>query len=129
MENLQLWVKLVIASAAALWGGLEPLVQLLLMMMILDIITGIAAAIATKTLSSEVSFTGMIKKFLILCLVVFGAVLDTNAGGLLPISLMSGVAGFFCVHEGISVLENAGKGGVKVPAFLKDALEKLNPKE
>ena len=123
------WVngaKVIVAIGLALWVGLEPLFQLLLMLMALDILSGVTAAIVTKTVCSDVSFRGIGKKVMVLLLVAMASILSPLvADGAIPLG--QGVALFYCINEAISVTENAGKAGVPLPSFLKDALKKLNP--
>ena len=119
-------VKATLAIGLALWAGLAPMIQLLLALMALDILSSLAAAIVTKTVSSDISFRGTFKKVLVLLLVATASVLSPLvAGGSLAIG--QAVVLFYCIGEAISVTENAGKAGVPLPSFLKDALKKLNP--
>jgi phage-related holin len=60
-----IWIKVAAASIAAVWGGLTPLVQLLLILMALDVVTGFLAGFVSKELSSECSFAGMAKKAIV----------------------------------------------------------------
>ncbi len=129
MDNLRLdWVtavKALAVAAAALWGGLEPLVQLLVILMAVDIVTGIMAAVSAKTLCSEVSFRGMSKKAIALVLVGVASYMEV----LIQLPLGEMVAGFYCANEGLSVVENSAEAGLPVPQVLKDALAKLNPEQ
>lgn len=115
-------IKVAAGAVAALWGGLEAMVQLLIALMILDIATGLLAGYISKELSSDVSFRGMAKKAIALLLVAGGQLLEPTVG--LPLS--EAIAGFYAMHELLSVLENAARAGLPVPQILKDALAKLN---
>jgi toxin secretion/phage lysis holin len=130
MGNVWTWLKrggaLVVAFIAARWGGLPFVLQLLIILMALDILSGLIAGFVTKKLSSDVSFRGLAKKAMILVLVGLAQLL----GGAVSIGgLGSAVAGFYCVHEGLSILENAVRAGVPVPDFLREALAKLSPEK
>ena len=48
-------------------GGLDQLLMALLALIVVDYLTGITKAIATKTLSSNIGFKGICKKVLIRC--------------------------------------------------------------
>jgi phage-related holin len=37
------------------------------------------------------------------------------------------VAGFYCAHELLSLLENSDRAGLPVPGILRDALKTLSP--
>jgi toxin secretion/phage lysis holin len=126
--NAWQWVKsvfaVVVAAVGALWGGLPLMVHLLIWLMVGDIVTGLIAGFVAKKLSSDVSWRGMSKKAIVLILVA-GA---EYAGPFVSIpQLGAGVAGFYCLHEALSVLENAVNAGVPIPDFLRDALAKLSP--
>ena len=121
------FIGLVVAFAVAFWAGLEPLVQLLVFLMVVDIVTGLLVAFQTKAISSDISFKGMSKKAIKLILVMVANVAETYVGGALPLG--EGVAGFYCATEFLSIIENAATAGVPVPKILKDALAKLNPEK
>ncbi len=108
--------------AIGLWAGLNPLVQLLLLSMLLDVLTGVLAGYVSHNLSSNVSFRGMARKSIIL-LLVWGAWM---VGQQLGQPVGEAVAGFYCLNEWISILENAVEARLPVPQFLRDALAKLS---
>jgi toxin secretion/phage lysis holin len=127
MDNLN-WgtgIKAGIAAVAAIWVGLNPLVQLLLVAMVLDIATGLLSAYVRKVIDSAVSFRGMAKKSIIL-LLVWGA---WQAGAWVGQPLGEMVAAFYTLNEFISILENAAEAGIPVPQFLRDALAKLSSEQ
>ena len=78
--NWQTALKASVAALAAFWGGLEPLLQALIIFMVLDILTGVMAAAAARTVSSEVSYRGMTKKAIVLLLAGAATALDANTG-------------------------------------------------
>lgn len=124
-ESLCLWAKLAAAATAAFWGGLAPLVQVLIAVMAADLLTGLLAGYITRKLSSDVSFRGLAKKAIVLVLVAVGRLLEPAVG--LPLGDV--VAGFYLVHEGLSILENAARAGLPVPQALREALVKLAPEQ
>lgn len=105
------------------WLRAQEIVPILIVLSIADILSGIAAAFITKTVSSDMSLRGMTKKILMwLAIAVTAAV-----GKLSPeIPIMNLAASFYCVTEGLSFAENLGRAGVPVPPILKEALSKLN---
>lgn len=109
------------AFAAALWAGLPLMVQVLIGMMVLDTATGILAAYIDAALDSRVSFRGTAKKAIVLLLVAAAAWLEPAIG----VPLASAVAGFYVVHELMSILENAAVAGLPVPDVLRDALARV----
>ena len=106
------------------WLQSQPLILLLFTLSLADILTGVAAAFVTKTVSSDMSYKGMTRKAIMWMIVgVAGAVNHISS----EIPVMKLTAGFYCFMEGLSIVENAGRAGVPIPAVLKDSLSKLNP--
>jgi toxin secretion/phage lysis holin len=108
---------------AGLWGKLHPLMQSLLVLMALDIASGLVAGYVTRSISSDVSWRGMAKKSLVLLLVAACGVLERVWK--LEVPLASGVVGFYIVHELISIVENTARAGLPMPKTLASALRKL----
>lgn len=103
-----------------------PLVGILLLMMAVDVVIGLLAAIATSTISSTISHKGMIRKAIMLLLVAVGCILEPFSGGL-PTSKLIAMA--FIVTEFISIIENSARAGVPIPKPLYDILQKLTSNE
>lgn len=103
-----------------------PFVGTLLLVMLIDVLTGLCAAIITKTVSSSVSWRGMGRKVIMLLEIGLGAVLEPFAGDI-PLSKL--VAGCFMVTEIISITENSARAGVPIPKAFRDVLEKLRTHE
>jgi toxin secretion/phage lysis holin len=123
-ESMRLKAGAVLAVAGGLWGGLNPLIQTLAVLMALDFASGFLHAFGSSTVSSDASFRGMAKKAMMLVLV--GAASAYNATQPLGFDAAAAVAAFFCTTEFISIVENAGRLGVPIPRPLMDALSKLN---
>lgn len=111
-------------------GGWDMLLQVLIVIMAVDVITGwIVAGIFHKSpktetgaLDSKIGFKGLFKKFSVLLLILVAAQLDKAIGGSFS---RTAVILFFCGNEGLSILENLALMGIEYPAFLKNALEAL----
>lgn len=110
---------------AGIWGGFHPLIQTLAVLIVLDLVSGLLYAWATKSVSSDASYRGMAKKAMMLVLV--GAASTYNGTQPLGFDAAAAVAGFFCTTELISIIENAGRLGVPIPKVLMDAIAKLQP--
>jgi toxin secretion/phage lysis holin len=115
-------IGLLAGLLAAFWGDLPVLVQLLLALMALDIGTGVAAAVVTRTLSSAVSWRGITRKAVVLLVVLAAARIQEGLGVSAAVQLDDAVSAFYCVHEAISIAENAARAGVPVPTALRRAL-------
>lgn len=90
----------------------------------MDYVTGVAAAFKTKTLKSSVGFEGLMKKGAIFLIVILAAQLDRITGNAAGVFRTS-TAFFFIANDGLSIVENVGEMGVKLPGFLTNALTKL----
>lgn len=103
------------------------LIKILLIMMILDYISGILSAIYNKKLNSKVGFKGITQKFSYLVIVVLSLLIDKviNDNG----TISSLILYFLIGNDGISILENIGKTGVKLPKKLKEVFEQLKKEE
>lgn len=124
------FIKLIISSLATffiyLLGGFDVALISLLIVMVLDYITGIIKAIKNKKLSSKIGFTGILKKIAILCLVALAVVIDhlTGESGFIRTMIIY----YLVANEGLSIIENLGEIDILVPEFLKEKLEQLKPK-
>lgn len=116
-----------------IFGGFDNLFIGLLVVMTVDYLTGIIAAVLGKSgktknghLSSKAGFKGILKKLtmlLFVCMAKYmGEMLDIKG-------LRDMVITFFTVNDCISVLENGGRIGVKYPEKLKNILEDLLERE
>lgn len=108
-----------------IFGTWDAAIGVLIVLMVLDYITGVLNGYLTKTLNSEVGFKGLLKKFLILVVMIIAVMLDRlmNTGDWIFRTL---VCYFYIANEGISLLENISLMGVPIPDKIKDALEQLN---
>ncbi len=130
MERIDLVLKTCAAGAAAIWGGLIPLVQLLILLMVIDIVSGMLVAIQGKTLSSSTAFKGMTKKAMALLLIGAAGAIEVYAVTLVgEVPIQATVAGFYCGSELLSVVENAALAGLPVPKVLRDVLAKISPEQ
>lgn len=104
-------------------GGWDSALQILILVMVLDYITGIIKAIKKKKLNSKTGIWGIIKKFGYLIIVGLSVVMDKLVGDTGAIRTM--VIYFFVANDGISILENWGGMGLPLPQKLIDVLEQL----
>lgn len=128
MTTIKTFLALAAATIATIWGNLHVMAQTLIILMALDTVSGLLSAIANRdSVTSDIYFRGVARKILILILVA-GSDLVGNAAGLEPfagVSLGAGVAGFYVVHELISLLENAISVGAPAPDWLRDILDRV----
>ena len=119
---------------AYLVGCLNELVIILVLLMILDYVTGVIAAYFKKELSSWRGLRGILKKFSFMLLVILGFLIDFVAMHLMEkTGVQFDTHGIFGIattcwligNEGLSILENTAIIGLPIPPFLKPALAKL----
>ena len=108
----------------SLFDGWDIALEILLIVMALDYLTGVVAAFKTKTVSSSAGYSGLVKKASIFIIVILAAQMDRVIGNDNHI-FRNCTALFFTANDAISILENAGKMGMTLPAFLKKSLVKL----
>ena len=121
------------------FGGWDNLMAFLVMLVVVDTISGVFKAIKTKTLSSEAMRTGLFKKAMVALIVAIAVqadkvVLDYFGHPVLfhwndavyNIYIRDAFIIWFCLEEAISVLENAAIIGVALPKWLKDILQAID---
>lgn len=118
--------SVILTTFVYLVGGFDIAIQSLLIVMVIDYLTGITSAIYNKELSSKLGFKGIIKKFSYLCVVALSVVIDnlTGQSGLIRTLVIY----FFVANDGLSIIENMAEMGVKLPQKLIDSLEQIKKK-
>ena len=109
-------------------GGKDGLLYALLILVILDYITGVLNAIDQKRLSSSVGYKGIARKVLIFVLVGTANVVDVYILGKAGV-LRATVIFFYISNEGVSILENASYLGLPIPQKFQSVLKQLHQKE
>lgn len=112
---------------AAVFGAWDKLLSTLVILMVLDYVTGVIKAVYAKRLSSEIGFKGLLKKITILIIVALGNVIETFTGG--GTAIREIVIMFYIANEGISILENAAVILPNMPEGLKKILLQLRGEE
>ena len=118
--------SVILTTIVYLLGGIDIALQSLLIVIVIDYLTGIASAIYNKELSSKIGFKGIIKKFSYLLVIALSVVIDNLLGqsGL----IRSLVIYFFVANDGLSIIENMAEMNVKLPQKLIDTLEQIKKK-
>lgn len=122
-----------IAAGMISWlvGGFDAPVMALVVCMTVDYATGMIVAgifhSSPKTagggLDSHVGWKGLARKCVTLLLVVVANLSDVLLG---QCCIRDAVVIGFCSNECLSILENAGRMGIRIPTVLTNALEKLS---
>lgn len=107
-------------------GGFDLALKSLLIVMVIDYITGVSSAIYNKRLSSKIGIKGIIKKFSYLLVIGLSVVIDnlTGQNGI----IRSLVIYCFVANDGLSIIENIAELDIKLPQKLIDSLEQLKKK-
>ena len=118
------------AAIASLFGGWNGAMTTLVILMVIDYVTGIIVAgvfhnspkCSGGALSSAVGFKGICRKFVILLIVVVACRVDL----LLETNIIRDATCIgFCANELVSITENAGLMGIPLPRKLVEAIEVL----
>ncbi|ALA68948.1 holin [Geobacillus stearothermophilus 10] len=114
-------------TLAYLLGGLDNLVAAFAIFMVCDYITGIMAGAKDKQVSSRRALKGLGKKAGMITFVIVANQLDIitgNQNGFLRDAMLT----FLIATEGISIIENLDRLGLKAPSFLAKVLEQISEK-
>lgn len=114
-----------LATAAGWLGGWDKPLQLLVLLMLADYVSGLGGAIKTKTVSSDIMFWGGIRKIVVLFVVGLAALVDAWIQPGMPLFRTAAIF-FYIGREALSVVENFGVIGVPLPEKLRDFLLQLN---
>lgn len=119
-------ISFIITCLTYFLGGFDLALKSLLIVMVIDYLTGVSSAIYNKKLSSKIGFKGIIKKFCYLLVVGLSVAIDnlTGQNGI----IRSLVIYSFIANDGISIIENMGELDIKLPQKLIDTLEQLKKK-
>lgn len=137
MKNFLEWLTLafgVLGSILSYFiGDMTPALYTLLMFMCIDYLTGIINAIVfhksnkttTGTYDSKIGFKGLIRKCGIILMIIIAFQLDKILGFNY---VKDGVTFAFLFNELVSIIENLGLMGVKIPDIIKNTLNVLKQK-
>lgn len=115
----------VFGYVARFLGGFDSLLVTLLILIVVDYVTGVISAAYEKKLSSAIGYKGIIKKILMVLIVGVAVTVQRILPEGLPLREITIL--FFIANEGLSVLENAAKV-IPLPTKLKSVLLQLKDK-
>lgn len=101
-------------------GGQNDAMNVLLILMTVDYLSGVIKAFITCTANSKAGIIGILKKVMIILVIVLAYQLDILFDGKLAIKTLA--VGVFISNEGLSILENASICGIPIPEKLKKVL-------
>ncbi|NLX92003.1 MAG: phage holin family protein [Firmicutes bacterium] len=123
--NFKMLLNLIGGGILALIGGWDTALKVLVIMVAIDYITGVSAAWYERRLDSNIGLWGISKKIFLFIPIVIAYWLDILLGK----EVLRNLAIFFYIsNEGLSILENLARLGVKIPDFLMKALDQFKNK-
>ena len=108
-----------------LLGGFDKMLAAIILLVVLDYITGVLKGIYTKKLSSSTGFKGIIKKIIIFIVIATAVCIQGLIGDSIPLREVTIM--FFVCNEALSLLENAAEF-IPIPEKLKEVLIQLRDK-
>lgn len=126
-QVFQMMTGFFITLVTYLFGGMDTALYTLIIVSVLDIITGLSKAYIQGKLNYKTGMKGFVKKISFLCLVAVAVIVDKlcDSGGV----IRSFAIYYFVVNECLSVLQNCVAMKLPVPKFLIQKLEQLEQLE
>ncbi len=122
--NFKIFQSTLFSFFVYLFGGLDSLFKCLLIVIMLDYITGICKAIYNKNLNSKECIKGIIKKVGYILIVILSTIASYIVNDN-TMAMRSLVIYFFISNEAISILENWASLGLPLPKKLHEVLSSL----
>ncbi|MGN7760441.1 phage holin family protein [Paenibacillus sp. 22594] len=113
-------------AASFFFGGWSALLNILLVFVVLDYVTGVAAAAKEGKLKSNIGLWGIARKIVIFAIVAVAHLVDQALGG--NHLFRDAAIFFYLANELLSLIENAGRLDAPIPPGLRQAVEVLKGK-
>ena len=109
-----------------IYSGDFNLITILFILMVIDIITGLAKAVKNKNLWSRKSLLGFARKILVFLIITVANLLDLlmNMNGTVVLATVT----FYILNEVLSITENSAQIGIPLPDKLMEVIEVMNKK-
>ena len=109
-----------------IYSGDFNLITILCILMVIDIITGLAKAVKNKDLWSRKSLLGFARKILVFLIITVANLLDLlmNMNGTVVLATVT----FYILNEVLSITENSAQIGIPLPDKLMEVIEVVNKK-
>lgn len=120
------WIAIGSIAFGGAWAKIPYTIQALLLLMALDITSGLLAAIKQRAVNSSVMLRGLATKGAILVLLGVLHIIEKPLN--IPFELESMAAIAFIVYEAMSITENCANAGVPIPLFVVKVLAKAKVK-
>lgn len=119
--------KILIGGAgvvATIIGGWDMALQVMMILVGIDILTGVCKAFLNHDFASKSFRQGIVSKAGYVVIVILAFQLDKLVGNAQPL-FRTATAIFYIAVEGSSIIENLGVMGVPVPKFIAERLVQL----
>lgn len=107
-------------------GGWDILLKTIVVLAMLDYLTGWIKGVFEKRLSSEIGFKGLLKKIMMFIVIATSHIIQELLGG--QVAIREVVIMFYISNEALSIIENAAIF-VPIPDRFRDVLLQLREKE
>lgn len=107
-------------------GGWDVLTHAIVVLVIVDYLTGVGKAFTNKEVSSAVGFRGLFKKILIFVVIAVSVEMQKIIGDGIPLREI--VIMFYIANEGISLIENVSEF-IPLPQKIKDIFIQIREKD
>lgn len=121
INSTKTFLVILCGSLSGLIAGLNPLVWGLFALQVVDIATGLLAS--KGSWSSAFANLGMRKKVMMWFYVLTGHLLKTISPTPIEVPIDAMIAGYYCIVEVISIIENGGKVGMEAPPPLAKVIK------
>lgn len=125
MENHKEITGSICVALAYLIGGWDRAIQILLILMFFDVVTGAFRGLKTNTFTSKKLRTGLMQKAGFFIVIILAYQIDVMLNQELTMPIRTVTSYFYIAVEGSSLLENLGQLGVPIPKGLAKKLAKL----
>jgi len=125
MYQFKIVLAVALSGFSYLVGGYDKSIEALLILAVLDYVTGIVNAALKGELSSKIGMKGICKKFFMFAIIAMTVAVERFINQ--PESLHNLVVWFFVGNEAISIVENI-EGYIPLPPWLKKWLKKFRDK-
>ena len=116
-------LSIITTGLVFLLGGFDIALLCLIIVVVLDYISGVIKAYVNKDLSSRIGFKGLLKKVGVFLIVMLAVLIDKITGSTGAVRTL--VIYYFVANEGLSIIENLALAGVPIPDSIKNALKVL----
>lgn len=116
----------IVSLLSVLIGGWDLPLRVLLILIALDILSGLAKGWKECNFSSRQFREGLLTKATFFLVIILAYQIDLVLGNAEPLVRTITVT-YYCVVEATSLLENAAVLGIPIPSFIVERLAALNP--